>query len=84
MKSESFIRLLAGSFVLLSAVLVYWVSPWWLLLTAFVGLNLIQSAFTGFCPPTWLLAKLGRVRADGTLCFTRPSTGPGKAPLSSR
>ena len=59
MKIESFIRLLAGSMVLLSAALVYWVSPWWLLLTCFVGLNLIQSVLTGFCPPSLVLRKLG-------------------------
>jgi hypothetical protein len=69
MKSESFIRLLAGSMVLLSILLVLTVSPWWLLLTAFVGANLIQSAFTGFCPPTWFLHKLGWIRPDGTIAW---------------
>lgn len=59
MKSESFIRVLAGSMVLLSVALARYVSPWWLLLAVFVGLNLIQSAFTGFCPPTLLLRRLG-------------------------
>ena len=69
MKPESFIRLLAGSVVLLSVVLVLAVSMWWLLLTAFVGANLIQSAFTGFCPPTWFLHRLGWIRADGTIAW---------------
>ncbi|MBW7894752.1 MAG: DUF2892 domain-containing protein [Opitutaceae bacterium] len=59
MRIESFIRVLAGSVVLLSLALTLWVSQWWLLLTAFVGLNLIQSAFTGFCPPSLVLRKLG-------------------------
>jgi len=67
MKSENFIRILAGSMTLVSAALVYFVSPWWLLLTCFVGLNLIQSALTGFCPPTLVLSKLGWLDADGII-----------------
>jgi len=61
------IRVLAGSMTLLSVALVYFVSPWWLLLTGFVGLNLIQSAFTGFCPPSIVLRKLGWLDSDGTI-----------------
>jgi hypothetical protein len=57
MKIEHQIRVLAGTMILISLALARWVSPWWLLLTAFVGLNLIQSAFTGFCPPEILLRK---------------------------
>ena len=49
----------AGSVVLISLVLSQLVSPWWLLLTAFVGLNLLQASFTGFCPLAMLLRKLG-------------------------
>ena len=49
----------AGSMVLLSLVLAYLFSPWWFLLTAFVGLNLLQSAFTGFCPLAIILKKAG-------------------------
>jgi len=67
MKTENFIRLLAGSMVLVSVTLVYFVSPWWLLLTCFVGLNLIQSAFTGFCPPSIVLRKLGWLDEAGTI-----------------
>lgn len=48
-----------GTMVLLSALLTYFVSPWWLLLTVFVGLNLLQSSFTGFCPAALVFAKLG-------------------------
>ena len=59
MKIEAFIRVLAGTVVLLSILLARLVSPWWLLLTAFIGFNLIQSAFTGFCPPSLLLRRLG-------------------------
>lgn len=64
MTTESYIRILAGVMVLLSVALAHFVSPWWLLLTCFVGLNLIQSAFTGFCPPEMLLRKLG-VKSGG-------------------
>lgn len=52
------IRVLAGSLVLLSLALAHWVNSWWLLLTTFVGVNLIQSAFTGFCPAEIILRKL--------------------------
>ena len=49
----------AGVMILLSVALVYFVSPWWLLLTAFVGLNLLQSSVTGFCPAAIVFRKLG-------------------------
>lgn len=57
-KNEA-LRLIAGTFVLLSLALGYWVHPAWYLFTAFVGLNLFQSAFTKWCPMMWLLDKLG-------------------------
>lgn len=50
MTLENSVRLFAGFMVLLSLALYYFVSPYWLLLTAFVGLNLIQSSITRFCP----------------------------------
>ena len=53
----------AGVMTLISVALTYFVSPWWLLLTTFVGLNLLQSSFTGFCPAAMILRKLG-VGAD--------------------
>ena len=53
------LRAMAGFFVLLSVALGYWVSPYWLLFTAFVGLNLLQSAFTRWCPAMAILRKLG-------------------------
>ncbi|MDD2763176.1 MAG: DUF2892 domain-containing protein [Opitutaceae bacterium] len=59
MKTESSIRALAGTLVLVSVTLAHFVSPWWLLLAVFVGLNLIQSAFTGFCPAEMILHQLG-------------------------
>lgn len=59
MTIENGVRALAGTMILASVALVHFVSPWWLLFTAFIGLNLIQSAFTGFCPPSILFRKLG-------------------------
>lgn len=49
----------AGVMVLLSVALTYWVSPYFVWLTVFVGANLLQSAFTGFCPAARIFAKLG-------------------------
>ena len=49
----------AGSVVLLSVALGYFISPWWLLLALFVGANLLQSAFTGFCPLAKILSSMG-------------------------
>ena len=49
----------AGMMILVSLALAWLVSPYWLLLTAFVGANLMQSAFTGFCPAAMIFRKLG-------------------------
>lgn len=49
----------AGLMILASVALSYFLSPWWLLLTVFVGLNLLQASFTGFCPAAMVLGKLG-------------------------
>ena len=59
MTIERYLRLIAGSFVLLSLALGYTVSPYWYLFTAFVGLNLLQSGFTDWCPMMAILRKLG-------------------------
>ncbi len=59
MTVDNGVRVVAGSFVLISLVLGLKVNPWWFAFTAFVGVNLIQSAFTGFCPAAMLLGKLG-------------------------
>ena len=59
MTIHEWIRAIAGAFVLASAALAHWVSPWFLLFTAFVGVNLIQSAFTHWCPMISLLRSLG-------------------------
>lgn len=59
MTMDRAVKILAGSMILISVALVIWVSKWWLILTAFVGINLIQSAFTGWCPASGILAKFG-------------------------
>ena len=53
------LRAMAGFVILLSLALGYWVSPYWYLFTAFVGLNLLQSAFTKWCPAMTIFRKLG-------------------------
>lgn len=59
MDVNRWLRLIAGFFVLLSLALGHYVNPWWYLFTAFVGLNLFQSAFTNWCPMMTFLRKLG-------------------------
>lgn len=59
MTVENAIRIFAGIMILISVALVHYHSQWWLLFTAFIGLNLIQSALTGFCLPSILFRKLG-------------------------
>lgn len=59
MNVERYLRLIAGAIVMLTLALGYWVSPYWYLFTAFVGLNLFQSAFTNWCPMMSILRKLG-------------------------
>jgi len=60
MSVERIVLAVAGSFVLISVILGVTVSPLWLWFTAFVGANLLQSAFTGFCPLAVILKKLGK------------------------
>lgn len=59
MTVENGIRIVAGTFVLSSVALAHYVNPNWIWLAVFVGVNLIQSAFTGFCPGAMILKKLG-------------------------
>jgi hypothetical protein len=68
MTVENAIRVLAGCMILTSLALAHYVSPNWLFLTGFVGLNLIQSAFTGFCPAEIVLKKIG----VGGGCWSSP------------
>jgi hypothetical protein len=72
MTMERAIRILAGSMILLSLVLFLTVGPLGLLLTAFVALNLIQSAFTGFCPAEKVLARLGVGAGSCSACAQDP------------
>jgi len=58
------VMLLAGSLILISLVLAWQVNDLWLLLAAFVGLNLFQTSFTGFCPAAMILRKFG-LREEG-------------------
>ncbi len=59
MTVERYLRLIAGAIVATTVTLGYYVNPYWYLFTAFVGLNLFQSAFTNWCPMMTLLRKLG-------------------------
>ncbi len=65
MTVERWLRCIAGVFVLLTLALGRWVSPYWYLFTAFVGLNLLQSAFTNWCPMMTVLRRLGVRDAAG-------------------
>lgn len=64
MNVERYLRLIAGSFILLSVAAGYFYSHYWYLFTAFVAVNLIQSAFTDWCPMMTFLQKLGVRRAN--------------------
>lgn len=59
MNVDRLVLAMAGTLVLVGTVLAALVSPWWLLLTAFVGANLLQSSVTGFCPAALVLRRLG-------------------------
>ena len=65
MSMERWIRLIAGSFVLISLALAHWVNPLWLWFTAFVGANLFQSALTRWCLMENILQKIGLARKTG-------------------
>lgn len=69
MTVERSVRLMAGVIILVSLALAYYFTPYWLWLTAFVGLNLLQSAFTNWCPAMSVLRALGL--KDGGCCETR-------------
>lgn len=75
MSIERGLRLVAGIVVLLSVILAVLVNPYWLLLTAFAGLNLLQSAFTNWCPMVWVLARLGLQPCSATVAKSSPSNG---------
>ena len=59
MDIERYLRMFAGTFVMISLALGHWVSPYWFLFTAFVGVNLFQSSLTNKCPLIPILRKFG-------------------------
>jgi len=59
MSIEKALMIMGGSMVLVSALLSKYHDPLWIWLTVFVGFNMIQSSFTGFCPPAFLMKKMG-------------------------
>jgi hypothetical protein len=65
MTLERYIRLIAATFILVSLALGHWVSPYWYLFTAFVGVNLFQSALTGWCLMEDILRALGVKSVSG-------------------
>lgn len=74
MTIERSLRLIAGLFILASLALGYWVSPWFYLFTAFVGLNLFQSGFTNWCPMMAILRAAGVGRTDCAATGETPRT----------
>jgi hypothetical protein len=70
MKLENAIRALAGTMILSGLALARWSNPHWIWLSVFVALNLLQSAFTGFCPAETILVKVG----------IAPAKAPGARP----
>ncbi|MBC8422826.1 DUF2892 domain-containing protein [bacterium] len=68
MTTHRILRMAAGFFVLLSLALAHYVSPKWLWFTAFVGLNLLQSAFTNWCPMMAMLKKAGVSESETGNC----------------
>ncbi len=64
MTVERGLRMMAGTVILVSMALAHFVSPYWYLLTAFVGLNLLQSAFTNWCPAMVMLRRMGLKSCD--------------------
>ena len=64
MTIERYLRLIAGLFVLATLILGYWVSAYWFLFTGFVALNLIQSAFSNWCPMMTFLRRMGIKEAE--------------------
>jgi hypothetical protein len=66
MTIENAVRALAGTFILASVGLGYFIHPGFFLVTAFVGANLLQSAFTGICPAEAIFRRLGLRSAEGT------------------
>ena len=77
MNVDRAVFIFAGSMLLISLALAWLVSPYWLLFTAFVGLNLVQSAFTGFCPAAIVFRRLGLKEGPA---FEWPPASPSSCP----
>ena len=60
MSIDRIVLAVAGLFIMISVALAHYHHPYWLFFTAFVALNLFQSAFTGFCPMAMMLKKVGK------------------------
>lgn len=71
MNIDRAVLVLAGSMVLLSLALAWLLGPYWLLLAAFVGANMLQAAFTGFCPAAMIFHKLGLQPGAAFACAPR-------------
>ena len=65
------VQAFAGVMILISLLLTHFVSPWFWLLTAFIGFNLLQSAFTGFCPAAMVMRRMGIGRNSPASCGVR-------------
>lgn len=59
MNIDRIVMCFAGTLVIIGVALGVWVNLWWLIVPAFIGLNLMQASFTGFCPAAMLLRKFG-------------------------
>lgn len=68
MSLDRAVMVFAGVMILISIALTQLVSPWWWVMTAFIGFNLIQSSFTGFCPAAMVMRKLGVGRGVASSC----------------
>jgi hypothetical protein len=79
MCNDKIIRRFAGAFILLSLAAGWWLSPLWLLFTAFVGLNLLQSSFTEVCPLERILGRVRRLPAAFGLICRHPERSEGPA-----
>ena len=64
MRMEDYIRAIAGALIVISLILGYFYSAYWFLFTGFIGLNLLQSAFTKFCPAELILEKVFKIPRD--------------------
>jgi hypothetical protein len=73
MSTEQYIRIIAGTIVLIGLVLGRCINEWWYLLSVLPAVNLIQSAFTGFCPAEIILKKLG-VKTEAELAREKSSS----------